>query len=104
MGINLDTAGTPAADANQRQAFRQRTLKQGKVVLSDRTAIDCTIRDLTPEGARLVFGGETALPEEFRLFITAADCIAPAKLLWQRGLSAGIAFTGPQETASSLNL
>jgi hypothetical protein len=103
MGSNIGSApATPGED--HRRAHRQRTLKQGKVVLSDHAAIDCTIRDLTPEGARLVFGGETALPQEFRLFMPGTGSIVRAKLLWQRGLSAGIAFAGPEESAASLKL
>ena len=41
-------------------------LKDAKVVLSDWTMINCTIRDVNEEGARLVFSGATSLPEEFR--------------------------------------
>jgi hypothetical protein len=75
-------------------------LKEGKVLLSDWTAIDCTIRDLTPEGARIVIGGATTLPAEFRLVTVATATMVPVKLLWQRGLSAGVAFTGPEAAVS----
>jgi hypothetical protein len=41
---------------------RRRMLKQGKVVMSDWTVIDCVIRDLRDTGARLEFAGLTGLP------------------------------------------
>ena len=92
-----------AADASggseQRGGHRQRALKAAKVVLSDWTMIDCTLRDLSDKGARLVFDGPTSLPKEFRLTVVAASTIRPVRLLWQRGLSAGVAFAGPEEAA-----
>lgn len=92
-----------AADASdgseQRGAHRQRALKAARVVLSDWTTIDCTLRDMSDEGARLEFAGATSLPKEFRLTLVAAGTTRPVRLLWQRGLSAGVAFVGPGEAA-----
>ena len=93
--------GTDAAGGEQRRAHRRRALKHAQVVLTDWTMIDCTIRDLNQEGARLDFGGATSLPEEFRLISVATGTIRPARLSWQRGLAAGIVFTGPEEKAPS---
>lgn len=90
-----------AASAEHRRAHRRRALKDAKVVLSDWTMIDCTIRDVNEEGARLVFSGATSLPEEFRLLTVATNTIRPARLSWQRGLAAGISFTGPEEAGPS---
>lgn len=82
---------------HHRSAHRQRTLKAAKVVLTDWTTIDCTIRDISATGARLVFGDAFALPEEFRIIIVMTNRIVPVRLLWQRGLTAGVSFTGPEE-------
>jgi hypothetical protein len=90
---------TPADDGGEhhRAAHRQRTLKAAKVVLTDWTTIDCTIRDISATGARLVFGDAFALPEEFRVLIVMTDMVVPVRLLWQRGLTVGVSFTGPEE-------
>lgn len=88
--------GTGAQD---RRAIRKRTLKEGRIVLSDRSTIDCTIRDLGEGGAKLVFDGLTSLPESFELLIVADNKLMPAQLLWRRGLSVGVAFTGPERPA-----
>ena len=78
-----------------RAAQRRRTLKQGKVVMSDWTVMDCLIRDMSDNGARLEFGALTELPKEFRLLVISSNLLIPAELAWQRGLAAGVHFTGP---------
>lgn len=92
-------AGPEGSGAEHRRAQRRRTLKQGKVILTDSTTMDCTIRDMSEDGARLVFGGPTQLPRSFSLVILSDNTRRPAERLWQRGLSAGIAFTGPAKPA-----
>jgi hypothetical protein len=92
---------TAAGDggAHHRSTHRKRTLKAAKVVLTDWTTIDCTIRDISKDGVRLVFGDAFTLPQEFRVLIVMTNTIAPVRLLWQRGQTAGVAFTGPEEPA-----
>jgi hypothetical protein len=103
MGAHDMNEATVAADsgnaADKRRSRRQKTLKSGHLILSDWTTMDCTVRDLSPEGAKLVFGGPPALPKTFSLVVHSTDKLIPAELLWQRGLSAGIAFTGPERPA-----
>ena len=87
-------------DDNREGSRRPRALKAGKLVMSDWTMIDCTIRDINESGARLEFGGMTQLPKEFRLLIVSSNEMFSAELAWQRGLSAGmIRFTGPSQIA-----
>ena len=86
----------------QRQMHRRRTLKQARAVLSDQTVIDCKLRDVSESGAHLVFGDLIVLPEDFRLYNVSDSLMAPVKLEWQRGLEAGVTFTGPQEPHAKL--
>lgn len=95
-------AGHEAGDGDHhRSAHRQRTLKAARVVLSDWTVIDCTIRDISEGGAKIVFGDAFSLPEDFRILFVSTNTIRPARLLWQRGLTIGVAFTGPEEPAAT---
>lgn len=71
-----------------------KVLKQGKVLLSEYVAVDCSVRDMSAGGARLEFGGPVILPSDFRLRIVSADLTIPATVCWQRRLEAGIRFTG----------
>jgi hypothetical protein len=82
-----------------RRSHRRRTLKEGKVVLSDRIVIDCLIRDISEAGARLEFGAPMELPANFRLLISSLNLLVPVALAWQHGLSAGVRFTGPGQEA-----
>jgi hypothetical protein len=77
---------------DSRTSHRSRALKPGRVVLTEWTVLDCTIRDLTDAGARLEFGTAMELPAEFRLQIGATRATRNAKLAWQRGLAAGVLF------------
>lgn len=96
------TAAATEGDAESRQERRRRTLKQGRVVLTDSTVMDCKLRDMSEDGAHLVFGGAVSLPEEFRLYNVSDGTMAPAALKWQRGLEAGVAFTGPWKPHAAL--
>jgi hypothetical protein len=78
----------------RRAERRTRTLKEGKVFLSDYVSAKCTIRDLSPGGARLELETPIVLPSAFRLHIVSADIMIPATSAWQRGTEVGIRFTG----------
>jgi hypothetical protein len=76
----------------KRSSPRRRMLKQGKVVLSDKTTISCVVRDMGAGGARLVFGGPLTLPGDFQLIFVNSEVSVPVTLVWQRGFAAGVAF------------
>ena len=77
----------------KRGSPRRRMLKQGRAVLSDRTAVNCVIRDMGAGGARLVFGGPLDLPGIFDLVFIDSEETVPVRLVWQRGFAAGVAFS-----------
>ena len=84
---------------DNRQSRRLRALQKAKVVLSDWFAVECLISDISETGARLEFQAPIDLPEEFRVIIVASNEVIPAARAWQRGLAAGVQFTGPGEDA-----
>ena len=88
-------------DDRRLPAPRRRTLKKGRVVLSNSTVMDCLVRDLSETGARLEFGGAVSLPPSFRLLVIGSNVLHPAVLSWQRGLMAGVNFTGAGEPVPS---
>ena len=79
---------------DRRSERRQKVLKEGKVLLSERVSIDCLVRDISSGGARLEFFAPVNLPREFRLRIVSADLTVPAAIAWERQLEAGVRFTG----------
>lgn len=94
-------AEAPADD--KRGGLRRRALKEAKVVLRDWSTIDCALRDFSEEGARLGFKDPVQLPGDFKLLLPMSEQIRPAELVWQRGLLAGIRFTGPARAAPPRN-
>lgn len=96
---SLDDFDDSADAANARHAERRKMLKEGKVVLSNWTTIDCTIRDLSNTGARLTFSAPTGLPDEIKLLFVSGQRMRDAKTIWQKGLSAGLEFVGPEYDA-----
>jgi len=70
-------------------------LKDGKVILSASTLMNCVIRNLSEGGARLEFSGPTPLPQEFRIRSVTAGTEAAVRLAWQYGCSVGVRFDTP---------
>src|SRR5881275_2472326 len=93
---NLTHSVGVAPKADRRKFPRKRMLLSGQVILSQRSTINCTIRDWNPGGARLVFSAPTQLPQLFRLLIVSTGIMVPATLVWQRGLAAGVSFEIPE--------
>jgi hypothetical protein len=55
--------------------------------------IECSVRDLSASGARLIFRQPTFLPKTFRLRFDSED--QRVTVIWQRGLQAGVHFQAP---------
>lgn len=82
---------------------RSRTLKSGAVVLTDWSTIDCVIRDMSAEGARLRFMTVTRLPATFGVMVVGEALVYPAERRWVRGTDVGVRFVGPPKpTARNL--
>jgi hypothetical protein len=56
---------------------------------------DCLIRNISPEGCRLVFQAPTALPAHFVLSIPSREQAINGRLVWRTETEAGIAFEIP---------
>lgn len=83
-------------EAERRQIHRKRVFKGALVVFGnhDRT-IDCAIRNLSDEGAKLTLASTIGVPETFELMIPAEHLIAPARAVWRTDRELGVALTGP---------
>jgi hypothetical protein len=79
--------------AEARRAARSPARQRGRVVISGRPEIPCTIKDLSSLGARLSFMNPTILPRNFRLLFEDQD--QKVRVIWQAGLLAGVRFQAP---------
>jgi len=83
-----------------RTARRQRVLKDGKIVFNQNSSvIDCTIRDISETGAKVLCEHTAAVPDECRLVTLKDNLIRDAKVIWRRGEQVGLLFTGEARAA-----
>jgi hypothetical protein len=88
-------AGGDVADEDgqeRRSTPRQRTLKGGKIVFNaGRSVISCTVRSLSPAGARLTVASVVGIPDAFELQVMA-EKPRPCRVVWRAAAELGVAF------------
>jgi hypothetical protein len=95
--------GQDSLETNKRAAQRLRVLKQGKILLpNNMTIIDCTVRDLSETGAKLLCSDPGAIPNEFRLVLTADRMMRDVKVAWRRPDMLGVQFESAPRKAPLL--
>lgn len=81
---------------DKRKVPRRRVLKEGKIVFADAMrVIDCTIRDMSEAGARLLIANTVGVPETFLLYERSAEALHPARVVWRQSNALGVEFEGP---------
>ncbi|WP_181708434.1 PilZ domain-containing protein [Chthonobacter rhizosphaerae] len=79
----------------RRTNARKRTLRGGKIVYGDyRFTLDCVVRDMSDEGARLKCEHLTEAPDSFFLFDPNEGILRRAEVRWRRSKEMGVAFEG----------
>jgi hypothetical protein len=77
----------------RRQAGRRKSFLRGLVYFdSKQGALSCLVRDLSDDGARIVFSEGVAVPESFDLHIVQRNRTQRAHVTWRRGCEIGLAF------------
>ncbi len=77
----------------RRQAPRRRTLKSGIVIYGGYLfMLDCSVRDLSTEGARLRFAMGTLVPRRFVLLLPSAGLVFEAMVVRRQGSEVGVHF------------
>jgi hypothetical protein len=80
------------ASSERREQMRRTVIKGARIVFNERkSTLDCRVRDMTQDGARLDFSTPQLLPHEFELQLAGV----PARrcgLCWARGTFVGVRF------------
>lgn len=85
---------------DRRWHIRRVSRLQARVIINDRSpALECTVRDLSARGARLVVATSCALPSTFELELPNLQLRVKARLVWSRAEQHGVMFVWPQQTA-----
>jgi hypothetical protein len=76
---------------DRRRNQRRQVLKLARIVTSHTVGFDCTVRNLSDNGALLEISASVEIPEEFDLFTDGA----PAKrcrVVWRKAYQTGVEF------------
>lgn len=72
---------------------RIRSYLRGEIVHSGgRIRLECTVRDLSPEGARIQVAGDITLPDPFELHIPQRGMAEKSHIVWRHGNETGVHF------------
>ena len=85
----------------RRASHRARMWRGGKILFNNRRSVlDCTIRNLSPEGACLQVESLVGVPPAFDLLIDGEQAPRPCRLVWQSDHRAGVEFALRQSGTS----
>ena len=78
----------------RRVSPRQRCLNGAKIVFNNNlSVIDCVVRDLSPQGARLLVASPVGIPDRFDLRIDRSGARHPSKITWRANGQIGVPFS-----------
>ncbi len=79
---------------NSRVDLRRRVIKKATIAYNNRhITINCQVRDLTEDGARLRPQPGLAIPDHFELLIDLDALSVPCKVVWRDKNDIGVKFT-----------
>ncbi len=77
----------------RRLSTRQKSFLQGRIFYNNRRAsVDCLVRDVSDQGAKLVFSDTVTLPDVFELYLSNKEEVRRAKTQWRRCDEIGVTF------------
>ena len=80
-------------EIDNRGAQRRPTLKGGRIVFNGgRSTIDCTVRNLSRDGAKLIVASHIGIPDSFDLLLPNTHR-QPCRVAWRKGKELGVEFT-----------
>jgi hypothetical protein len=77
----------------RRRQPRARTLKSARILFNEHhSVIDCTVRNLSAEGACLNVASAIGIPERFDVIFDADQSIRPCRMVWHKEKQLGVEF------------
>jgi hypothetical protein len=77
----------------RRKAPRHRALKAGKIIFNRHlSVIDCTVKNLSDDGACLVVTSPVGLPDTFELQIPIDSFNRSCRVVWRSSNKIGVTF------------
>ena len=89
----------------RRRTPRLRSFLGGQIAFNRRaSSMDCLIRNLSPDGAKLAFTNTLAVTDAFDLSITQRGETRRVRMIWRRQDEIGVEFVAPAAQASVVQL
>jgi hypothetical protein len=86
--------------AEHRKEPRTRTLKGATITFRGRTSvIDCTVRNLSPNGACLEVVSQNGIPDSFELLIDTDKSVHSCCVAWRKASRIGVEFQKRKQEA-----
>ncbi|MGH6673046.1 MAG: PilZ domain-containing protein [Xanthobacteraceae bacterium] len=83
----------------RRHSIRKKSFLRGRVLFNKgRSAFDCLIRDISGDGARIIFSDTVSMPDVVDLYIPQKEQTLRARVQWRHGDEIGLAF--PEASAA----
>jgi hypothetical protein len=87
----------------RRQSVRHKSFLRGCVYFNKRrNAFDCLIRDISDEGARIIFSDTVSVPDVVDLYIPQKEQTLRARVQWRHGDEIGLAFPDALRAADDM--
>src|SRR5476651_2636209 len=84
----------------RRKVPRHKSLLRGRVYFNNRNSTaECLVRDISAQGARLIFADEVMIPDIVDLYIPHKDQTLRAQVVWRNADESGIAFADHEQMA-----
>ena len=97
MTVGYFALGASLGDAEMRERRRTprpKCLLRGRIYFNKgRSSIDCLIRDISYEGARVVFSDPVNIPDAVELYIPKHNRTVHALVRWRHADQIGLAFS-----------
>ena len=88
----------------RRRSTRTRCYLGGQIAFNNRNALmDCLVRNVTVEGAKLVFSQTVTVPDQFDLYVRKREQSFQARIAWRRDDEIGVALL-PQRPSTAIPL
>ena len=82
-----------ATSDERRTLLRKRSFLQGRLYFNNRrSSLDCLVRDISGQGAKLKVSDSIAIPEMVELYIPNKDETYRAEVQWRTGFEIGVTF------------
>ncbi|HLH11340.1 MAG TPA: PilZ domain-containing protein [Methylovirgula sp.] len=86
---------------NMRAVERIRSFLRAQIIFNNRmSTIDCVIKNISPNGAKIALADTVTVPKEFDLSIPQRGRSYHARLIWRDTEFIGVEFTDAQDAAS----